>query len=209
MAIGDAPRDSVEDSVIVPHHTYEAVVAAQGYFFERISRVDRHQYAADLLSEAKAHQQAAILQRYTKLDGLRLLEVGAGLAMNLIVWSKNYGADVTGIEPDAIGFDASFKLGRTLMEVNAVNPDRLINAVGEKLPFPDQSFDIVYSTNVLEHTDSPATVLDEALRVLRPGGVMQFVFPSYGSYFDGHYGVFHPPVWWRGFFPWMLQDLGT
>src|SRR5207245_1166743 len=69
----------------------------------------------------------------------------------------------------------------------------------------DNSFDIVYSTNVLEHTDRPLAVLCESLRVLRPGGTLQFVFPSYGSYYDGHYGVFHPPVLWRGFFPWYVR----
>jgi ubiquinone/menaquinone biosynthesis C-methylase UbiE len=194
-----------QKTIFIPQHVYDSVVATQGIFFERLSGVDRHKQAADLLSEAKAHQQAAILQQYANLNGARLLEVGAGLAMNLLVWSKHYRADVHGIEPDAVGFDASFKLGRTLMEVNGLEPDRIVNSVGEKLPFPDNSFDIVYSTNVLEHTERPLAVLCESLRVLRPGGTLQFVFPSYGSYYDGHYGVFHPPVLWRGFFPWYVR----
>jgi SAM-dependent methyltransferase len=189
----------------IPQYIYDAVVESHCVFFERISGIDRHKYADDLLSPLKAHQQAAILLRYTKLHGSRLLEVGAGLAINLLVWAKFYEADVYGIEPDAVGFDASFKLGRTLMELNGLSPDRVRDAVGEALPFGDNMFDIVYSTNVLEHTTYPLKVLEESLRVLRPGGTLQFVFPSYGSYFDGHYGVFHPPIPWPGFFPWYVR----
>lgn len=199
--------DSGSKSITIPAHVYDAIVANQCLFFERISGIDRHQYARDLLSEAKAHQQAAIVERYAKLENARVLEVGSGLAMNLLVWGKHYGADVTGVEPDTIGFDASFKLGRALMEVNGLDPERIVNAAGEKLPFADASFDVVYSTNVLEHTDRPAVVLNESLRVLRPGGILQFVFPSYGSYYDGHYGVFHPPVLWKRFFPWYVHRI--
>jgi ubiquinone/menaquinone biosynthesis C-methylase UbiE len=192
-------------TIRIPQDVYDSVVETQGIFFEGLSGVDRHKQAADLLSEAKAHQQAGILQRFVSLKGARLLEVGTGLAMNLIVWSKQYGCDVHGVEPDAVGFDASFKLGRRLMEENGLQSDRILNAFGEQLPFDNESFDIVYSTNVLEHTERPFDVLSESLRVLRPGGTLQFVFPNFGSFYDGHYGVFHPPVLWSGFFAWYVR----
>lgn len=192
-------------ALFVPQQIYDAVVATQGVFGEQLSGVDQHKLADDVLNEAKAHQQADILQRYAQLQGARVLEVGAGLASNLVVWSKAYGADVTGIEPDAPGFDASYKIGCALMEANGLDAGRIVNAVGEKQPFADGSFDIVFSANVLEHTNEPTEVLHESLRVLRPGGVLQFVFPNYCSYFDGHYGVFHPPILWRSFFPWYVK----
>lgn len=189
----------------VPAHIRQAVVDTQGIFFERISGVDREKQANDLLDPAKAEQQAQVLARYVSLAGKRVLEIGSGLAMNMIIWKQRYNADVAGIEPDAPGFDSSFKLGRELTEVNGLDPECITNAVGEKLPFPDNSFDIVFSANVLEHTEVPAQVLAEALRVLRPGGVLQFVYPNHTSYYDGHYGVFHPPILCRGFFPWYVR----
>ena len=86
-----------------------------------------------------------------------------------------------------------------------MDPGRLVSAAGESLPFADGSFDVVYSANVLEHTQRPHAVLDEALRVLKPGGTLQFVYPNYRSYYDGHYALFHPPILWRGFFPWYVR----
>lgn len=189
----------------VPEEVRAAVRATQGEFFARLSGVDAGKIADDLLEPSKADQQAAVLGRYTSLAGKKVLEVGAGLAMNMIVWQHRYGADTTGIEPDGEGFDSSLGLARSLAAANGLDPQRVVAATGEAIPFADASFDIVYSTNVLEHTHEPARVLAESLRVLRPGGVLQFVFPNYASYYDGHYGVFHPPVAWRGFFPWYVR----
>jgi ubiquinone/menaquinone biosynthesis C-methylase UbiE len=63
------------------------------------------------------------------------------------------------------------------------------NARAEALPWPDDFFDLVYSTNVLEHVTDPDQVMRETIRVLKPGGYAQFVFPNYGSFFDGHYAL--------------------
>ena len=41
---------------------------------------------------------------------------------------------------------------------------------GERIPFEDGRFDIVYSTQVLEHVHRPEPLLAEVARVLRPGG---------------------------------------
>lgn len=198
-------NDAAAGELRVPRGLYEALVESQGAYYESLSGIDRHKIAADLLSEAKAHRQAALLERYARLRGAKVLEVGAGLGVNLIVWARHYAADVTGVEPDAFGFESSFKLARTLMEANGLDSGRIVNAAGEKLPFPDASFDVVFSSNVLEHTERPVEVLDEALRVLRPGGTLQFVYPNFHSYYDGHYGVFHPPIPCRGFFPWYVK----
>jgi ubiquinone/menaquinone biosynthesis C-methylase UbiE len=43
-------------------------------------------------------------------------------------------------------------------------------ADARNLPFPDSSFDYVYSHGVLHHCDEPQKVVHEMLRVLRPGG---------------------------------------
>jgi SAM-dependent methyltransferase len=65
--------------------------------------------------------------------------------------------------------------------VDCGNLDCLISADG-KLDFPDNSFDAVLSTQVLEHVFSPRTYLLEALRVLRPGG--KLILTTHGIWED-------------------------
>ncbi len=49
---------------------------------------------------------------------------------------------------------------------------------GQTLPFPGATFDVVFSSNVLEHVRDVPALLAEASRVLRPSGVMIHVLPS-------------------------------
>ncbi len=41
---------------------------------------------------------------------------------------------------------------------------------GEEIPYDDDTFDVVFSDNVLEHLDHPREVFREVARVLEPGG---------------------------------------
>ncbi len=50
----------------------------------------------------------------------------------------------------------------------------MIAAVGEALPFADESFDIVLSDNVIDHAEQPAAILSEIVRVLVPSGFLYF-----------------------------------
>lgn len=51
-----------------------------------------------------------------------------------------------------------------------------------KFPFPDQSFDCVFSHFVIEHTVHPDVFLDECLRVLKPNGYLVILCPDFLGY---------------------------
>ena len=53
----------------------------------------------------------------------------------------------------------------------------------ERLPFADESFDLVTANVVVEHLEHPALAFAEIFRVLRPGGVFLFRTPSAHSHF--------------------------
>jgi SAM-dependent methyltransferase len=48
---------------------------------------------------------------------------------------------------------------------------------GRSIPFPDENFDVVLCTEVLEHAVDPEALIAEMWRVLRPGGIMLVTVP--------------------------------
>jgi SAM-dependent methyltransferase len=58
------------------------------------------------------------------------------------------------------------------------SPDILIRDIASGIPFPDESFDYVFTIEVLEHVHNPWEALTEIRRVLRPGGVLILSVPN-------------------------------
>jgi ubiquinone/menaquinone biosynthesis C-methylase UbiE len=75
------------------------------------------------------------------------------------------GARVTDLDLSA-GHLAHARENFSLRKLQA----RFIHHDAEKLPFDDNSFDVVYSNGVLHHTPNTRQVVEEVRRVLRPGG---------------------------------------
>lgn len=201
------PDFSIADqsSIVVPREVFDIAMESIGKFFEPICKSDPNAIVTDFLDPYKAHKRAAILQKYTGLKSKKVLEVGSGFGTNLAVWTKNFGADVYGVEPGGEGFNQGFVASRILLSANGIDPNRVVNSAGESLPFADSTFDLVYSANVLEHTENPEQVLAESLRVLRSGGLLQMEIPNYLSYFEGHYMVPQPPIIWKPMLAWWVK----
>lgn len=164
--------------------------------------------ARDHIDPARPMRAALVLEEFTPLRGKKLLEIGSGFGINLATWIKMYGVDGFGTERDAEGFGSSFKASRELFTANGLDPERINRVTGDVLPFVDASFDIVYAGNVLEHTENPLKVLEEAVRVLRPGGIVHAEVPNFLSYFEGHYLVPQPPLVARWVLPLWVRLLG-
>jgi SAM-dependent methyltransferase len=87
-----------------------------------------------------------------------------------------------------IGLDIEFE--RTLDA--AQKTPRVICGVGERLPFPDASFDLTLSHEVLEHVQNDQMVINEIVRTLKPGGRLVLFCPNRGYPFETH------GIYWRG-----------
>lgn len=187
----------------VPDAILDRVTANYGEYFEPLCRVPARKLASDVLDEEKVHDQVALLCKtlgvgVEALRGKRLLEVGSGFGVFVAVTRCHYGIESYGLEPAAEGFDSSCNTSREIVAGYGVAQDVIRNARGEAIPFPDDHFDLLFSSTALEHTEDPERVLGEAVRVLKPGGALQFVFPNYGSFFEGHYAmpwIPHLPHW--------------
>lgn len=107
------------------------------------------------------------LLRLVDFDGYaarEVLEVGCGAGVDLARFAKG-GAVVTGVDlaPSAIELARANFAQQQLTGAFHV-------ADGERLPFPDASFDFVFAHGVVQYTTDPKRLVEECRRVLRPGG---------------------------------------
>ncbi len=97
--------------------------------------------------------------------GWKVLDVGAGNGIASFAFAKA-GATVTALEPDPSELVGRGAMG-TLMKSAAFE---VCDALGERMPFEDGAFDLVYGRQVLHHIPPLDAALLEMARVLRPGG---------------------------------------
>lgn len=105
-----------------------------------------------------------LLETYqTIADDARVIEVGSG-AHGLIFY---FGArNGVGVDPLAVSYRSLFPRWQSCASTLA--------AVGEQLPFADNSFDVVLCDNVVDHAESPKQIVSELVRILKPGGLLYF-----------------------------------
>ncbi len=65
-------------------------------------------------------------------------------------------------------------------------PDGAVVGDGQALPLRSSVADVVHSSNVLEHVRDPRRLIDEMVRVLRPGGLVYLSFTPWWSPWGGH-----------------------
>jgi SAM-dependent methyltransferase len=110
----------------------------------------------------------------------RIFEDGCGVGMYLVRLAQD--------ARQAIGMD--IELERT-QEARRLAPQVFCGA-GEVLPFPDNSFDLILSHEVLEHVQDDRKAVEEIVRTLRPGGRLVLFVPNRGYPFETH------GIYWKG-----------
>jgi arsenite methyltransferase len=103
--------------------------------------------------------------------GERVLDVGCGAGTDSLVAAQMVGPEgsVTGIDmtPEILA-----KARRAAEELAAGNVE-FLEGDAERLPFADESFDVVISNGVIDLIPDKDAVFSEIYRVLRPGGRIQ------------------------------------
>jgi ubiquinone/menaquinone biosynthesis C-methylase UbiE len=134
-------------------------------FFER---VEAHRY------EKEWHIPAAA--NFAATRGLKVLEIGCGMGTDGAQFARA-GAEYTGIDLT----DAAIELARQRFALSGLKGDFRVSDA-ERLDFPNESFDLIYSHGVLHHTPDIEAAVREIHRVLKPGGRALVMLYHRGSY---------------------------
>lgn len=106
----------------------------------------------------------AVVQRLGNISGLRVLDAGCGKGR----FARALLAEYPSV--DMWGVDLSDAMLRCVPPPIRTKQGSLLN-----LPFPDCSFDCVFSVEALEHAVNPQVAVKELCRVLKPGGKVVIV----------------------------------
>jgi SAM-dependent methyltransferase len=99
------------------------------------------------------------------------LDVGAGAGDAVLALRARYGVE-------AVAVDSSWTMAA---EARTRGVPQVAAADGHRLPFRSGRFDGVWADRVLQHVAAPDQVLDEMVRVVRPGGRIALADPDYDT----------------------------
>ena len=121
------------------------------------------------------YQYLLTIAEFQYHKGEKVLEIGLGVGTDIVSYAKN-GSIVSGIDLT----ENAIEITKKHLEAFNLKADKLLVADAENLPFDENYFDLVYSFGVLHHTPNTDKAVEEALRVLKPGGKFIIMLYSRG-----------------------------
>ena len=119
------------------------------------------------------------------LRGNSALDLGCFTGGRSVAWFERYNLDkIHGIDVR----DVFIQAAKQFADSKSVNAEYKVSK-GENLPYEDSKFDAILSFDVFEHLVSVKKTLSECHRVLKKGGKLVLVFPSYYHPFEHHLGL--------------------
>lgn len=144
-----------------------------------------------LVWRAGQERRLGLIRAWAAVEGARALVDGCGVGM-YVQALHDAGAEVWGMD---------IEYEHVAQAVVNAPGAYLCQAAGEHLPFPDATFDLVLSHEVIEHVEDDRAYAAEMVRVLRPGGRAVvfcpnrlYPFETHGHYWRGRYHFGNTPL---------------
>ena len=112
-----------------------------------------------------------------------ILEIGSSAGLIVYALSNIFpNANFIGIEPEK----QAVKVANSMLFNSEEGRIKFLNGVGEKLPFENNSIDLIICHTVIEHVDDVRKVISEMVRVLKAGGYIHLDAPNYNWPYEPH-----------------------
>lgn len=139
----------------------------QQHTYAIMNRVeDSHWWYVGRRQILESFMRGIIENRKSKIQNPKILDVGCGTGGNLEMLAKFGAAEGVDVSDDALEFCQSKGL-------------KVHKGLAEKLPFADETFDVVTALDVVEHLDDDVAGLSEMFRVVKTGGKTLIFVPAF------------------------------
>ena len=163
---------------------------------ELLAELDLEQYVASTFppSEAIVNRVKADIGN---AQPKAILDLGCSVGVKCLVLQEAFpDAMIHGIEPEKQALEVGLSMVR---ERGMEEKIQLVEGVGEQMPYPDNSFDLIICHTVIEHVQDVEKVINEVARVLKPGGMLHIEAPNYNWPHEPHIQTYCIPRFGKAF----------
>lgn len=128
----------------------------------------------------------ASVTKYLPTNSIKMLDVGCSIGATVAA-GKRMGWESMGVDVSQSAVDFCREHGLDCHSIDNF-----------KLPFPDNSFDLLTSWHVIEHVMDVRQTLDEWMRVVRPGGILILETPDSQCFKARRLGAKYKKFWPEG-----------
>jgi 2-polyprenyl-3-methyl-5-hydroxy-6-metoxy-1,4-benzoquinol methylase len=136
-------------------------------------------FQAELTDAANFCEIVPVIDVPVLITDKTVLDFGSGYG-GRTAWLSRWARQVIGIEIVPSQVEASQQATQNRQNV------QFVLGLEDRIPFPDDAFDVIVTFDVLEHVKRPDLIIPELARVLRPGGTAIVIFTPYYGAFSHH-----------------------